>query len=107
VALKDDKDRVRDRLLEGLEWARREMTKFLHLGKLKYDTTSLQRERTQIYEELGRVTVDLVKRGALAPEPLKPMVERIDQLTARIEERKSAMKSLVRAANDANPPVQI
>ena len=94
-------DRIRDRLFEFLEWLRHELTKLFQIGRLKYDTTSLQRERSALYQELGKKTSELLKQGRLEAETLKPMVDRIDELTARIEERRTAMENLVRARNDA------
>ena len=94
-------DRIRDRILDFLEWMRLELTKLFQIGRIKYDTTSLQRERSGLYQELGRKTAELVKQGQLNPEALQPMVERIDLLTKRIEECRTEIQTIVRNRNDA------
>ncbi|MFH1262604.1 MAG: hypothetical protein V1495_04050 [Pseudomonadota bacterium] len=98
-------ERVRDRLLEFMEWLRYELTKLFQIGRLKYDATSLQRERTALFQELGMKAAELVKRGEVTSEELKLIVERVDTLTARIEERRTEMEKLVRTRTDDEPPV--
>lgn len=96
--------RVRDRVLSGLEWVRGELTKFFQVFKLKYDATSLKRERSALYEELGRKTVELLKEDSIDKEVLKPMAEQIETLNTKIEEQQTNMHGLVRTHSDPKPP---
>ena len=93
--------RVRDRLLDGLEWVRQEATKLMRIGRLKYDTTALQRERASVFQELGKRTCELIKRDQLNAEELKILVERIDSLSQRIDESRAAIEELARTRNEA------
>ncbi len=93
-------DRIRDRLLEFLEWIRQEFTKLAHIGRIKYDTTSLQRERNNLYGEMGRKAYEMVRQDRLDPEALKALAERIDALSKKIDEARQAMETLVRPSKN-------
>ena len=93
-------NRIRDRLLEFLEWVRLETAKFFRVGRMKYDTTALQRERAAVYQDLGKRSCELVKQDRLNAEDLKILVERIDALTLRIEEQRASIEELMRSRND-------
>lgn len=93
-------DRIRDRILDFLEWMRQELTKLFQIGRIKYDTTSLSRERTALYQELGQKTAELMKQGQLNPEALSSLVERIDLLSKRIEECRTEIRTIVKKRND-------
>jgi hypothetical protein len=97
-------DRIRDRLLEFLEWLRQEVTKLFTILRLKTDATSLQRERGALYQELGKKAADLMKEERLNTEELRPTVERIEALTARIEERRAAVEALLRSRHEPAKP---
>ena len=45
-----------------------------------------KRELGQAYDELGRMTFDLVESGQVSATPLEPLVERIRTLKAHLEE---------------------
>jgi hypothetical protein len=73
-------ERTKAKAREALEWGR----KVSHVGKLKLDATRLMRERARAYEELGRRTHDLLRKGQFDPSALSDLVHRIDELTEEV-----------------------
>jgi hypothetical protein len=80
-------ERARSRAKEALDWSRRVST----VGRLKLDTTRLQRLRTTLYGELGQKTYLLLKEGTFNPSELDDLCTQIDDLNRRIEDQQRQM----------------
>ncbi len=80
-------DKARARAKDALDWGRRVST----VGKIKLDTTRLQRHRMRAYQELGKKTYLLLKEGTFNPSELDNLVTQIDDLNRRIEDQQQRM----------------
>ncbi|MFH1018725.1 MAG: hypothetical protein V1798_11185 [Pseudomonadota bacterium] len=79
--------KARSRAKDALDWGRRMST----VGKMKIDTTRLQRTRMSVYQELGKKTYLLLKEGMFNPSELDDLVTQIGDLNRRIEEQQQRM----------------
>jgi hypothetical protein len=70
----------------GLDTLREVVVRSSQSGRLRVDLALLQRERQQLYRELGMKVADLIEEGTIeAPDELRRAVERIRDVEARIE----------------------
>jgi hypothetical protein len=79
--------RAKTQALEALDWSKR----ISQVGKLKLDTTRMQRNRTALFQELGQKTFELLKEGRFDPTTLGQLVAQIDNLTVSINELLKSM----------------
>ena len=72
-----------------LHRGKQELKKFTTDGRRRLDLRSLQRDRTKMYEKLGREVENLFAAGEVSHPGLLRGVERIQQLEQQISELKA------------------
>jgi hypothetical protein len=73
-------DQIKTRAREAWTWGQ----KVSRVGKLKLDLAKMQRDRTALYQELGRKTYELAKGDRFDPSQLQDLTTRIDEIAERI-----------------------
>jgi len=77
-----------------LEQYRAQSTTFLKVGKLKWDSTTCQRERSELYRRLGEKAYQLLNEGRFEPSDVQQLVAKINDLTNRIDKHQTAIQDM-------------
>ena len=80
-----------------------ESSKFIQVGKTKWDKTTYQRERDTCFKALGQETYQLVKAGEFDADKIQKWIERIDEATENIRSRGSEIETLTKTATYHGP----
>ena len=89
-------ERALQRAREAMERGRTEILKISKVGKMKFNTSKMQRDRAALFHRLGEKVFAMLKEGPFNPSEVQDYVVRIEQLTEKIESHQTQMKSDVR-----------
>jgi hypothetical protein len=78
----------------ALQKSGEEFKKVSKIGKLKLDSSALQRERYRMVTELGELVIGLVRDKRIRSEVVKEQVGKIDELAEKINEQEKLIKDL-------------
>lgn len=99
--LPEKENRFWDRAKVKLEQCREESTRFLKVGKLKWDHTNYQRQRAHLYRRLGEKAYQLLKEGQFDPSDVQQLIERIDDLNTRISEHQEEIDHITKRQEES------
>jgi len=94
-------DKFWDRLREIVEKGLRELSRLARVGKMKWDAILFQKQRRNLYFELGVKIHHLYQEGTLDPAKVRELIERIESLTTQIEKQHSLISEMVRKKLDS------
>lgn len=78
----------------GAETIVQETKELTRMGKIKVELMSLENERDRKFEDIGRSSHRLYKIGSTFPSELGELFLAVDQVEARIEEKRVEMEKL-------------
>ena len=78
----------------ALQKSGEEFKKVSRIGKLKLDSSALQRERHRMITELGELVMQLVRDKRIRNEEVKNNVGNIDKIGEQIKELETLIKKL-------------
>ena len=83
-----------DKAKGHLEKCREESSKFIKVGKLKWDQTTLQQRKTTLLKQLGSQTFTMLEEGNFEAENLSSIIEEIKSLDEKLQEFQSGISDI-------------
>ncbi|HLG19017.1 MAG TPA: hypothetical protein VI895_04270 [Bdellovibrionota bacterium] len=90
------RDKAWSKAREALERGREGLLKVSRVGKIKFNTARMQRDRVTLYRTLGEETYRLCKSGRLVSPEIDGLIHEIDRLSERIDAQKIEMQEKAR-----------
>lgn len=92
--LKNQVERLWDMTRDAFEKGGREVMRLSRIGRVKLETTQLQRERQRLFAELGERSYRLLVEGSLTHGELAPLAKSIEALNAKIADECNRMSQM-------------